>query len=164
MRIKGIKRTMFQTHNIVRVTRDGFFIGTQPTKKYRGVLVPAPSKEDILFMFTNFLQDQGIQEIHCLTSETGGIEYKSGNPSGKHGANIWCRIKLVNGKIGNWFLIRTTHSPDEAPCWCMKLCVDNVWLPSYELMKELAPAGTEIEPKEINILGNLFMIGRLKQL
>lgn len=128
----------------VTATKDGRFIGGQPTDEYRRVSIPT-SREHIRFVFEKCISSQGIQEIHCLTSETGGVEGKSGNPSGKHGANIWCRIKLVNGEIGNWVLLRTLSSPDEAAIYCVKICVNYVWAGEYELVKELAPKGTEIK-------------------
>ena len=127
----------------VRATKDGFFIEGQPTKTYRGVLIHTPPEDYVPYILTKYLQQRGIQEIHCLTSETCGTKYKPGNPSGKHGANIWCRIKMIDETIGDWVFFDTACSSQVAALYCIKVLIDNIWAG-----KEFAMA---LLPKQTNL-------------
>lgn len=111
----------------ITVTQDGYFIGGRPTDYYRSELIRVPSKDYISYVFTKHLKKQGIQEIHVLTSKTCGIRLESGKPSGKHGKNIWCRVKMIDGTIGNWMFVRKAASTKLAAFYCIKCCIDNIW-------------------------------------
>lgn len=109
----------------ITITENGYFINSQPTNYYRSELILLPKYNS--FVFTNFLHKQGIQEIHALTSETNGIYLNTGNPSGKHGQNIWCSVKLINGTIDDWIFVAKTADPKIAAYYCIKCCLDNIW-------------------------------------
>jgi len=159
---KTHKMTAVPDTEYVTLTEKGFFIGGQSTKEYRGLKIQFPSKRDIHFVFTEVLYSQGIKEIHCLTSETCGVEGMRGIPTGIHGVNIWCCIKMIDNAIGDWVLIRTTHSPDEAAFFCMKMCFDAVW-GGDDFIKALAPKGTKIIEQEIGD-ATLYKLRPLNQL
>ena len=111
----------------ITITSNGYFIDGQPTNYYRSELIRVPEKEYTSFVFTKFLHKQGIQEIHALTSKTNGTCLNAGNPSGKHGRNIWCRVKMIDGTIGNWIFAKKAADSKIAAFYCIKYCLDNIW-------------------------------------
>lgn len=118
---------MYTNKEYITVNQNGYFIDGQPTNYYRSELIRVPQTEYTSFVFTKFLHKRNIQEIHALTSETNGICLNTGNPSGKHGANIWCRVKLIDGTIGNWIFAKKAADPKIAAYYCIKYCLDNIW-------------------------------------
>ena len=130
----------------ITVTQDGYFIDRRSTDYYRSVLIVMPSKDDLYFYFTKYLKEQEIQEIHALTSKTRGVYCTPGKPSGKNGKNIWCRVKMIDGTVGNWVYVTNTYSPKMAALFCIKSCVDNV-VADAELRKALLPQKTELKKR-----------------
>jgi hypothetical protein len=98
----------------VTITKDGYFIGRRPTDYYRSVQIVMPRKDLVYDYFTEYLEERGIQEIHALTSKTRGTYLKPGKPSRKNGKTIWCRVKMVDGTVGNWVCVHNACSVKRA--------------------------------------------------
>lgn len=133
----------------VTITKDGYFIGRRPTDYYRSVQIVMPRKDYIYYFFTKHLEERGIQEIHALTSKTRGTYLKPGKPSRKNGKTIWCRVKMVDGTVGNWVCVYNAYSVKVAALFCIKCCVDNIV--DGDLRKVVLPQKTELN-KRLHIL------------
>ena len=144
----------------VTITKDGYFIGRRPTDYHRSVQIVMPSKDLLYDYFTKYLEERGIQEIHALTSKTRGTYLKPGKPSRKNGKTIWCRVKMVDGTVGNWICVQNVYSVKMAALFCIKCCVDNIV--ADELGKVVLPQKTELNKRRSEIISSVLDLSHVR--
>ena len=144
----------------VTITKDGYFIGRRPTDYYRSVQIVMPSKDLLYYYFTECLEERGIQEIHALTSKTRGTYLKPGKPSRKNGKTIWCRVKMIDGTVGNWICVQNVYSVKMAVLFCIKCCVDNVV--DGDLRKVVLPQKTELNKRRSEIISSVLDLSHVR--
>lgn len=101
----------------ITINADGIFVGGKPATHYCGEKIVYP--DIVIGIFGDIQRDNpNVQELHVLSSETGGRHAKPGNPSAKHGEHSWCRVKFNDGMVSNWFY----HAPQGSTECCAKIC------------------------------------------
>ena len=103
------------------VNKDGIFVGGKPATTYRGEDICG--MQDVKNMFA-WMQEQNpnITEFHIGAFATLGQFAQTGNPSGNHGPNAWCRVKFKNGKLGAWVFNYTSNSATGCANYCAGNC------------------------------------------
>jgi len=96
----------------ITINKDGVFVGGKTATTYREGNIGFLGK-----VKENFAEIQrenpGIQELHVGAFDTAGFFAKPGNPSGNFGKYAWCRVKLFDGRFGDWvFGIQYSFSTD----------------------------------------------------
>ncbi len=154
---------MYKMSKYITITKDGYFIDRRPTDYYRSVQIVMPSKDLLYDYFTKYLEERGIQEIHALTSKTRGTFLKPGKPSRKNGKTIWCRVKMVDGTVGNWVCVKNCYSTKIAALFCIKCSVDNiVAVVADELRKVVLPQKTDLNKRQSEIISSVLDLSRVR--
>ena len=105
----------------ITINKDGIFVGGKPATKY------CEEKIDFVNAIkTNFAeiqrQNKNVQELHIGAFETKGKFANSGTPSGVSGRYAWCRVKLFDGRLGNWVYQSAYGSVADCMNGCAHLC------------------------------------------
>jgi len=92
----------------ITIKATGLFVGGKSAMYYRGVKIGCPEfiKEcfqDIQKKYPN------IQEMHFLTSETGGEYLAQGKPVAKNGSCAWARVIFNDGYVAPWALVSSGY-------------------------------------------------------
>lgn len=143
--MKDIPNTKYVTIN-----QNGYFTGGHRAKRYRSTKIWS-TPEYVSYVFKNHLQKRGIKEIHALTSKKSGIRLEPGFPSKQHGRNLWCRVKMNDGTLGNWVFCAPACSPVVAAHYIVKYCIDNVW--EGNLAAVILPDQTEKQCQKLMVSG-----------
>jgi len=119
--LTNIKNTEYIT-----VNENGIFVGEKPATTYRGREI-----YDTKYVKNRFklIQEKypEIHELYITTSETAGIFAQIGNPTSKHGQNVWCRIKTKCGLTNNWVFGTMYGSADYCAEICAFYCVTHIY-------------------------------------
>lgn len=85
----------------VTINKKGIFVGGKLAVRYHGEII---AKADVVKESFAAIQAMNpeITELHVGAFETKGEDLKSGKPSGKFGPYAWCRVKFLNGNMGDW--------------------------------------------------------------
>jgi len=85
----------------ITINNKGIFVGGKPAVRYHGEVI---AKIDVVR--ENFaaiqLMNPEIKELHVGAFATKGTDLKQGKPSGEYGPYAWCRVKYLNGNMGDW--------------------------------------------------------------
>ena len=109
----------------ITVNKQGVFVGDETDKKYRGKTIGYI--RDINKVFADIQSKKPeVQELHCGAFEAKGTYAQPGNPSGKFGPSVWCRVKLSDGRLGPWVFLYSYGSASECASYCAINCVNNV--------------------------------------
>ena len=100
-------------------------VGGKPTTTYRGEEIYNTSFVKRVFAW---MQEQNpeIEEFHIGAFATLGQFAQTGNLSGNHGRNAWCRVKFKNGKLGAWVFAYTSGSAAHCAYNCAFVCASYV--------------------------------------
>ena len=112
----------------ITINKDGFFVGGKPVGLYHGERI-----NYIHFVKENFTETQNknpeIKELHVGTFACKGEYLQIGNPTKEFGPNVWCRVKLSDGRLGPWVFCATSSSTSD----CVNNCADHcAYLARYE--------------------------------
>lgn len=115
-------------NDYITIVPDGTLVGGKPALHYHNEIIKW--KDDIRMHMDRIQRDYPfITQVHVLSSETQGTEYKLGTPSGKPGPYAWCRVKYNCGFVSQWVNVKEYETVAE----CAQLCADNVmWILEHD--------------------------------
>ncbi len=85
----------------ISITKDGLFVGGKTATHYCGYPIKLTEETQNYFILAQ-QSNPNMKELHVGAFDTVGEFAIPGTPSGKDGINIWARIKMNNGRLGNW--------------------------------------------------------------
>lgn len=94
-----------ENNTYLTITKNGMRLGNKNVTKYQGKEINCKTTIEMFFEDIQRRKSQNISEVHVLSSETPGEYAKPGDPSGKTGPYVWCRIKYKDGKNLNGFFV-----------------------------------------------------------
>ena len=104
----------------ITINKDGVFVGGKPATKYRGEKIQMLNQVKTYFSYLQ-MESPEVQEIHVGAFEAGGIYANPGNPSKVLGPNVWCRIKLFDGRLSPWIFDSAINSASDCASYCALL-------------------------------------------
>ena len=109
----------------ITINKDGVFVGGKPATTYRGVKIYGINYvNDALAWIQE--QNPNITELHVLSSNASGKFATVGNPSSTCGRYAWCRVKYIDGKLGDWVFYYAYTSAADCAFNCALGCAYDV--------------------------------------
>jgi len=105
----------------ITINKDGVFVGGKPATVYHRKAISFLDKIKANFAALRN-ENPELQELHVGAFETKGVFAKKGNPSEVFGKNAWIRVKMSDGRLGNWAFCNTFGSASGCACYCANYC------------------------------------------
>ena len=109
----------------ITINKYGIFVGGKPATIYREKKIGTPNLIKEFFDGIQ-LSNPEIEELHVGAFKTSGRYAKLGNPDGKFGPNAWCRVKLIDGRLGPWVFAYMNSSDSNCAERCAFNCSSSV--------------------------------------